>query len=288
MEKISANAVKATVKDVCEKYFDFDFDKLEVPVKINGRLSSTLGRVIYNTRGSKYVPKSIEFSKELVSGHYKMATVESVIKHEVCHLVLMVRGEEFGDGTKNFEDTVKKIGGTSTGTIKNVYEYYAKCSCCGRRCLTSGKESSLKRYIDNGYVSKCCNSPVILDGQGIGEDTTTFTNADAGEILRSNIQNKKAKKVNKTNNKPAEKPAEKPNNDGMTIDPETHLIAPKTGKLKVNQTALWRTLTYYVDQQNDDEIKFLYKNFKDEFVKGYKCLTKNRIKYIDMIMKVEA
>ena len=74
----------------------------------------------------------------------------------------------------------------------------------------------------------------------------------------------------------------------IKIDPITHLIAPKNGKIKVNQTALWRTLTHYVDTKNDAEIKFLYKNFKEDFIKGYKCLTKNRIKYIDMIIKVEA
>ena len=67
-----------------------------------------------------------------------------------------------------------------------------------------------------------------------------------------------------------------------------YLIAPKNGKIKINQTALWRTLTYYVDTKNDAEIKFLYKNFKEDFIKGYKCLTKNRISYIDMIVKVEA
>ena len=66
------------------------------------------------------------------------------------------------------------------------------------------------------------------------------------------------------------------------------MIVPKNGKIKVNQTALWRTLTHYVDTKNDAEIKFLYENFKEDFIKGYKCLTKNRIKYIDMIIKVEA
>lgn len=292
MEKISLKAMEATVKDVCTKYFDFDFDSLKIPVKINGRLSKSLGQMVYSCRHNK--PLSIEFSKELISGIYKIETVESVIKHEVTHLVLFVRGEEFRDGSKNFEDTIKKIGGTSTRTIKALRNYHAKCSCCGERCLTTSKKSTYKKYINNKwYVSGCCHSMMIPDGESILEDETEFKNMDAGELLRKNMENEQqrynkiAKKVVAEKvNKPV-KPQSKQNNEDIIIDPITHLIAPKNGKIKVNQTALWRTLTYYVDKRNDDEIKFLYKSFKEDFINGYRCLTKNRMKYIDSILKVE-
>ena len=56
-----------------------------------------------------------------------------------------------------------------------------------------------------------------------------------------------AKKVANKIEKPADK-IEKPIEDNeIKIDPIIHLIAPKNEKIKVNQTALWRTLIYYVD-----------------------------------------
>ena len=287
MEKINLKVVEATVKDVCTKYFDIDFESLGIPVKINGRLTKCLGRVIYRHKAYKVIPKSIEFSKELVSGNYKVETVESVIKHEVTHLALMLKGMEFHDGSTTFEETVKKIGGTSTRTIKSLVKYHAKCSCCGQRCLTTTSKQQYKRYLDNMWkVSKCCSSVLVPDGETIVPDETKFENEDAGELLKNNIerqQNKKVKKVNKSN----VKPINKTNNDDVMVDPETHLIASKNGQVKVNQTSLWRSLTYYVDKKNDNEIKFLYENFKNDFIKGYKCLTKNRMKYIDYILKVE-
>ena len=44
-------------------------------------------------------------------------------------------------------------------------------------------------------------------------------------------------------------------------------------------------MNYYIDEKDDDEIKFLYENFKDEFMNGYKDLTKKRMTYIDSILK---
>ena len=301
IENISKKAIELTVKEVCKKYFNFDFDSLNIPVKINGRLKNSLGRMVYNPRLNKAI--SIEFSKELVSGIYKIETVESVIKHECTHLVLFTRKESFKDGCKNFEDTVKKIGGTSTGTIFPAgIRYHGICSKCGEECLNTTSKARFNRITDpenaKFYVSGCCHSPIVKGENEIIKDNTEFKNKDAGELLRKNIElanGKKeiakkivAKKAADKIKKPADK-IEKPIEDNeIKIDPITHLIAPKNGKIKVNQTALWRTLIYYVDTKNDAEIKFLYKNFKEDFIKGYKCLTKNRIKYIDMIVKVEA
>ena len=294
IEKISKKAIELTVKEVCKKYFNFDFDSLNIPVKINGRLKNSLGRMVYNPRLNKAI--SIEFSKELVSGIYKIETVESVIKHECTHLVLFARKESFKDGCKNFEDTVKKIGGTSTGTIFPAgIRYHGVCSKCGEECLNTTSKARFNRITDpenaKFYVSSCCHSPIAKGESEIIKDNTEFKNKDAGELLRKNIELANGKKeiAKKIVAKKAADKIKKPAEDNeIKIDPITHLIAPKNGKIKVNQTALWRTLTYYVDTKNDAEIKFLYKNFKEDFIKGYKCLTKNRIKYIDMIIKVEA
>ena len=267
---------------------------MNIPVKINGRLKNSLGRMVYNPRLNKAI--SIEFSKELVSGLYKIETVESVIKHECTHLVLFAREEDFKDGCKNFENTVRKIGGTSTRTISHAgIRYHGVCSKCGEECLNTTSKARFNRITNpenaKFYVSSCCHSPIIKGENEILKDNTEFKNKDAGELLRKNIELANGKKeiAKKIVAKKAADKIKKPIEDNeIKIDPITHLIAPKNGKIKVNQTALWRTLTYYVDTKNDAEIKFLYENFKEDFIKGYKCLTKNRIKYIDMIIKVEA
>ncbi len=265
MKKISLKAMESTVKDVCNKYFDFDFESLGVPVKIVDRPSNSLGEFVYDAKEHK--PIAIEFSKELVSGIYKIETVESVIKHEVVHLVLMMKGEGFHDRTKNFEETVERIGGTSTKSIRPLICYYAKCSCCGKRRLVTFSKAAYERYINSEcLLTSCCNSKMVPDGEIILKDETKFENDDAGELLRRNIENE---------------------NDDIIISPVSHLIASKNGQVKANKTSLKRTLTYYVDEKNDDEIKYLYENFKDKFLEGYKCLTKNRMKYVDSILKEE-
>ena len=257
IEKISEKAIELTVKEVCKKYFNFDFDSLNIPVKINGRLKNSLGRMVYNPRLNKAI--SIEFSKELISGLYKIETVESVIKHECTHLVLFAREEDFKDGCKNFENTVRKIGGTSTRTIFPAgIRYHGVCSKCGEECLNTTSKARFNRITDpenaKFYVSGCCHSPIIKGENEIIKDNTEFKNKDAGELLRKNIElvnGKKeiakkivAKKAADKIKKPADK-IEKPIEDNdIKIDPITHLIAPKNGKIKVNQTALWRTLTH--------------------------------------------
>lgn len=266
MKRISLKAMENTVKDVCTKYFDFDFDSLNIPVEITDRPTNSLGEFVYDAK--EYKPIAIEFSNELVSGIYKVETVESVIKHEIVHLVLMMKGEGFHDKTKNFEEVVEQIGGTTSKVIRPLVYYYAKCSCCGKRCLSTFSKAVYKRYTNSEcLLSNCCNSKLVPDGETIYKDETKFKNEDAGELLRKNIEN------------------EQSIDDNIIISPNTHLVASKTGQVKINKTTLRKTLNYYIDQKDDDEIKFLYKNFKDEFINGYKDLTKKRMVYVDSILK---
>ena len=195
IEKISKKAIELTVKEVCKKYFNFDFDSLNIPVKINGRLKNSLGRMVYNPRLNKVI--SIEFSKELVSGLYKIETVESVIKHECTHLVLFAREEDFKDGCKNFENTVKKIGGTSTGTIFPAgIRYHGVCSKCGEECLNTTSKARFNRITDpenaKFYVSSCCHSPIIKGENEILKDNTEFKNK-AEETKEEKLTKKVAK-----------------------------------------------------------------------------------------------
>ena len=219
MKRISLKAMESTVKDVCERYFDFDFDSLNIPVEITDRPTNSLGEFAYDAKERK--PIAIEFSNELVSGIYKIETVESVIKHETAHLVLFIRGEEFHDGTKNFEETIKRIGSTSSRVIRPLIHYHAKCSCCGKRCLNTFSKSVYRRYINSDYLlTDCCNSKMISDGKTILKDKTKFKNDDAGELLRKNM---KLENENK--------------NDNTIMKSNVHLVAYKNRKIKIKEEA---------------------------------------------------
>ena len=185
MMEINQKMVELTVRDVCKKYFDFDFDKLNIPVEVNGRLSRSLGRMVYSLTKNK--PVSLQFSKKLLDGSYKIETVESVIKHEVTHLVLFCRNEPFGDGCPNFERTLKEIGGTSTKTIINNKIYTAKCKCCGKTVVKVDSNQKLGRILKNN-ISACCHSYLEKGEIIYKKDNTAFTNKDAGEILKKNIK----------------------------------------------------------------------------------------------------
>ena len=185
MMEINQKMVELTVRDVCKKYFDFDFDKLNIPVEINGRLSRSLGRMVYSLTKNK--PVSLQFSKKLLDGSYKIETVESVIKHEVTHLVLFCRNEPFGDGCSNFEKTLKEIGGTSTKTIMNNKIYTAKCKCCGKTVAKVDSNQKLGRILKNN-ISACCHSDLKKGEIIYKKDNTVFINKDAGEILKKNIK----------------------------------------------------------------------------------------------------
>ena len=161
MMEINQKMVELTVRDVCKKYFDFDFDKLNIPVEINGRLSRSLGRMVYSLTKNK--PVSLQFSKKLLDGSYKIETVESVIKHEVTHLVLFCRNEPFGDGCSNFERTLKEIGGTSTKTIMNNKVYTAKCKCCGKTVVKVSTNQKLGRILKNNISQKTLPLTVDID-----------------------------------------------------------------------------------------------------------------------------
>lgn len=137
-----------------------------------------------------------------------------------------------------------------------------------KRCLSTFSKAVYKRYTNSEcLLSNCCNSKLVPDGETIYKDETKFKNEDTGELLRKNIEN------------------EQSIDDNIVISPNTHLVASKTGQVKINKTTLKKTLNYYIDEKDDDEIKFLYENFKDEFMNGYKDLTKKRMAYVDSILK---
>jgi predicted SprT family Zn-dependent metalloprotease len=110
------------------------------PVKINGRLTTTLGRVRSNpTPFGMYEPECVEFSKRFL----ETSTDESVrqtIMHEFAHWAVLVETGEPHGHDDEFKAMCRRIGCTADKATVNVertvsndqlYKYTVKCGDCG-------------------------------------------------------------------------------------------------------------------------------------------------------------
>lgn len=122
-----------------QKYVKDNFNiDLTVPIEVNGRLSSALGRFI-SYRGQ---PRKIELSKTLLED-YDANTIFDVLNHELIHYALCTLKKPYHDHQAYFIDTCKKLNVSLSGVIqaKRVYQY--QCDC---RILESPTRKHLKHY----------------------------------------------------------------------------------------------------------------------------------------------
>lgn len=93
--------------------------KLEIPIEINGRLSSTLGRYMAKrTFFDNIMPVKIELSKKHLLAAFIVNDLEDVydtLKHELVHYALSVQGKDFNDGAYDFEMKLYELNISSSG-----------------------------------------------------------------------------------------------------------------------------------------------------------------------------
>ena len=129
-------------------------DSFDCPVKINGRLTATLGRVCYIHH---YADNSDEYTKlELSRQYLETATdecIENVIKHEFCHYLSMKRTGVSHGHDDYFKLLCKQVGCTCDGTSTKVdrlegvrdedlYKYGLYCPTCNK--LLKGYQRKVK------------------------------------------------------------------------------------------------------------------------------------------------
>lgn|SRR5699024_1734923 len=141
------------MKDYTESFLREAYGmKLDVPVKINGRLSRTLGQFVYNKREKK--PISIEMSKKyLVNG--KLEDIKSTLRHEAIHYALFVQGRDYRDGDDDFENELKKHNTHSTGTVhykRKRLKVTHECGC--------GNQWIRQRSMNNKYMCASCETTI--------------------------------------------------------------------------------------------------------------------------------
>ena len=183
---------KTQLKDIC-KYYMFELwgERLEIPVEISGKLSKTFGYFQYIS--STKTPLKLMFSKRLIE-NYKLSTIESIIKHELCHYHLFINNEPHDDGHPVFEAELARIGGSSTGTLAEAGEkYYCICKKCGKKIGPYDSEKIARKRVEQAYVSRCCGTRLNYGGVVNIEDNN--------KPIKANIKTKSLEEVLKMTSK---------------------------------------------------------------------------------------
>ena len=152
---------------ICEKIANDNGAELICPVKINGRLTKTHGRVIYKNIDDNVVPSAIEFSKRLIETASE-ESIQEVVKHEMCHYLVTLETKETHGHDRAFKLMCERIGATFNSATANVkyiiptseaYKYTVTCSSCGHKGYYS-RAGKVVKYPEN-YLCKCGGSLTV-------------------------------------------------------------------------------------------------------------------------------
>lgn len=120
----------------CEEICESVGHNFNIPVKINKRLTRTLGRVLFISCGGYIVPQGMEFSYKFLETK-ETDTIEEVIKHECAHYLVIIETHENHGHDKVFKEMCARIGcafnTTSTQVAAytdNTYKYIVTCNSC--------------------------------------------------------------------------------------------------------------------------------------------------------------
>lgn len=127
---------------------------LIIPIKVNKRLSTVLGRFRHYRSESKKRPLDIELSGRLLE-YGSTEQIISTLKHECIHYALYMLGRPYKDGHPVFESELKKHNSYSTRTQRiSTKRYIYSCGCQKFESLTN-------RYAKN-YRCRSCGNDITL------------------------------------------------------------------------------------------------------------------------------
>lgn len=137
---------------------------LEIPIVINGRLRTAMGRYMSSYKGN---PTSIELAVFLMKYGAKSVIIDTLF-HECIHYALHVKGEPNDDGHPHFEAELRKHGVGSTKTNRVGVSVVYICTDCGKEAESRGKRL-LRDY--HGRVTRCCRAKINIVGERIYNGT---------------------------------------------------------------------------------------------------------------------
>lgn len=151
---IDLRKLKEFAKDFTQTHYGVDF---HIPIKMNGRLTTTLGRFLRTPTKSV----QIELSKRLLE-NYDEEEILGILKHELIHFALFELGRPHLDGEVLFEMELEKHGAPRTNQIGHrgkVHVY--QCGSCGKEMYR------VKRFQEKKYVTLCCKAKIIYVGEKV-------------------------------------------------------------------------------------------------------------------------
>lgn len=158
-----------TVEDIkarCEELSNMVGDTFDCPVRINGRLTRTLGRVDSIKRNGRWYNEMLQISKQLIETSTD-ESIKSVIDHEWCHYyVTKSTGESHGHDAV-FKATCARIGCTNDGTKTHVdrtvaessiYKYQVYCGTCDEFIAGYSRMNATLKNLKTCTCKKCNTS----------------------------------------------------------------------------------------------------------------------------------
>jgi len=122
---------------------------LHIPIKIDGRLTTTLGTYVFKREKKRIVPLYITLSKDFVT-YAEEELIIHILKHELCHFILSQQQLPFDDGTETFERELLRIHALPSRSVS--VEYRIHCT----RCQTT-LPFSTKKIVTHYLKSKKCS-----------------------------------------------------------------------------------------------------------------------------------
>lgn len=156
--------IKREFNEVCEKAGC----PVTIPIKLNGRLTRTLGRVSIRKDAGEddWYPYLVEFSNQMLETSSDK-TIKDVIMHEAAHYIVAVRTKEDHNHDAVFKAVCAEIGTTNdTATTKvdytvaqeEVYKYSVYCPTCKETIGGFNRMCKTLKMIDQCTCKRCGGS----------------------------------------------------------------------------------------------------------------------------------
>lgn len=148
---------------ICQKICADAGHEFTIPVKINKRLTRTLGRVSWIRINGKVTSTLMEISYQLLATA-TLDSIKSVIAHECAHYLVNEETHENHGHDAVFKAMCAKIGCANDGTIcqslnrkvpeTQIYKYFVKCKKCGEIIGKYHRAGKIVQNVEN-YTHKC-------------------------------------------------------------------------------------------------------------------------------------
>lgn len=147
----------------CQKLSDQFNDRFDIPVTINSRLTTTLGRCRSMRQYSDWAPIELQFSKKMLESSSE-EKVLSVIQHEWAHYYVVKTTRENHGHDYVFKDICARIGcqnnqrvfkGVDLKETETKFKYEVWCPDCNKNVATFKRRCKTIENIEHYRCQNC-------------------------------------------------------------------------------------------------------------------------------------